>query len=466
MKRIWFIILEIIFGIVTAVKCSGQDYNWLPPISDNAEYYLLTCDPGDEVYEKFGHSGIRVKDGEWDITFNWGLFSFEEPNFIGKFVLGETDYMMGYCQTEMFLSEYRERGSAVHQHQLNLSQQQKSNLWKAISENWKVENRVYRYNFIYDNCATRIYEIIMNAIDKDEIENFYADAPYGTYRDIVNGYTGTDSWISLGINLVFGSEADKRISYKEATTFPLEMMMLMEGVEKKEYIDGYDVKEPLLGKEVILFNGDKLFKKNVIGTTGKEFLLFMIPMLISLVLLVYFIRVHGHYYKIPTLVLLWLSVALSILIVFLSVFSSHPLVHDNYNLLWCNPLNALLAIVLVLRHRHTLKGCVAFVTTVCTLLCGIAYLTGEQEYTMMLLGWWILFAVLQLLVLLSYLQKTFCDIKAWVNKNLGKRSGRRHHSHHRHHVHGENDRGGYGKPLSITIIGIITTIIMCMNIEI
>lgn len=441
MKRFWLIILGFVLGIAMSEKSFGQDYNWLPPISDSADYYLITCEPGNEIYEKFGHSGIRVKDGEWDITFNWGLFSFEEPNFIGKFVLGETDYMMGYCQTEVFLCDYRERGSAVYQHRLNLSQQEKTDLWNAISENWKVENRVYRYNFIYDNCATRIYEIIFNAIGKDEVENIYADAPYGTYRDIVNGYVGTDSWISLGINFVFGSEADKRISYKESTTFPLEMMTLLESVKKRGYIDGYDVKEPLLGKGVVLFNGDKLYKKNGKNTTAKEFLLFMIPILISLVLLIHFIRVHGHYYKVPTIVLLWLSVVFSILIIFLSVFSSHPLVHDNYNLLWCNPLNALLAIVLVMRHRHMLKGCVAFVTTVCTLLCGIVYLMGEQEYTMVLFGWWILFAVLQILVLLSYLQKTFENIKAWVDKHLGKPSIRGHHSHHRHHVHSKSHGG-------------------------
>ena len=74
---------------------------------------LLTCSPGDEVYAFFGHTALRYcnPDKNQDLVFNYGVFDFSEPNFVAKFVLGETDYMLGLVEYEYFIQEYAMRGS-------------------------------------------------------------------------------------------------------------------------------------------------------------------------------------------------------------------------------------------------------------------------------------------------------------------------------------------------------------------
>lgn len=124
---------------------------------DSLEVSLMTCSPGQEVYALYGHTAIRVNNyatGE-DWVFNYGMFSFNRPNFIWRFTRGECDYQIGAAPFEYFIREYAERGSAVYQQTLNLTTSEKLRLWALLTENMLPENRVYLYNFFYDNCTTR-----------------------------------------------------------------------------------------------------------------------------------------------------------------------------------------------------------------------------------------------------------------------------------------------------------------------
>src|SRR6476469_9345789 len=58
----------------------------------NLTVYLLTFGWGDEVWEKFGHNAIWIHDASTgtDTTYNWGMFSFDEPHFLSRFLTGDT----------------------------------------------------------------------------------------------------------------------------------------------------------------------------------------------------------------------------------------------------------------------------------------------------------------------------------------------------------------------------------------
>jgi len=81
------------------------------------------------------------------------MFNFNAPNFIFRFALGETDYQLGVTNYEHFASEYNYLGRDVWQQTLNLTQAEKEHLFNLLQENYRPENRIYRYNFFYDNCA-------------------------------------------------------------------------------------------------------------------------------------------------------------------------------------------------------------------------------------------------------------------------------------------------------------------------
>ena len=129
--------------------------------SDSASISIITCSPGQEVYAKFGHSGIRVSDpvNNKDLIFNYGIFSFDTENFYYKFIKGETDYFLGVHPTDFFLPEYKNRNSMVWEQVLNLTVTEKRRIINALLENYKPENRMYRYNFVFDkqNQQARYY---------------------------------------------------------------------------------------------------------------------------------------------------------------------------------------------------------------------------------------------------------------------------------------------------------------------
>ena len=116
------------------------------------EISLLTCKPHAQIYSLYGHTAIRVVDTEqnMDVAINWGVFDASQPNFVAKFVLGFTDYTMSIVPTEYFLREYEYYGSPVYQQRLNLTEAEKARIMKALDENYRPENRVYRYNYVYN----------------------------------------------------------------------------------------------------------------------------------------------------------------------------------------------------------------------------------------------------------------------------------------------------------------------------
>ena len=136
--------------------------------ADSIRISLLTCAPGSEIYALFGHSAIRYEDPsrKEDWVFNYGMFSFKDPNFVMRFVKGETDYQLGVIPYRYFEAEYALRGSSVYQQELNLTGAEKQKLITLLRENYLPAHRVYRYNYFYDNCTTRARDKIEESIQE------------------------------------------------------------------------------------------------------------------------------------------------------------------------------------------------------------------------------------------------------------------------------------------------------------
>ena len=196
---------------------------------DSVRVSLLTCAPGTEIYELFGHTAIRYEnpaEGK-DLVFNYGIFSFNTPNFVLRFVKGETDYRLGVVPYSYFEGEYAVRGSSVYQQTLNLTDEEKQKIWDLLEENYRPGNRIYRYNYFYDNCTTRARDKIEDCIDGKVV---YPQAEEGvTFRDIVHRCTKGNEWDELGIDLCLGSEADVPIDGRKQMFAPFNMLEAARG---------------------------------------------------------------------------------------------------------------------------------------------------------------------------------------------------------------------------------------------
>lgn len=390
------ILLPILLTLIcSTVWCSNRIKN----ISDDAKFYLVTCEPGDAVYARFGHSGIRVYDPKNNIdeVFHWGLFSFDTPNFIGRFISGNTDYEMGVFRTKYFMREYIERGSSVYAQELNLTTEEKDKLWAKLWLNYRPENRKYRYNFIYDNCATRPYQLIISTYEYNVSLNY--DLNNITYRDIINRYVPIGSILNTGINLIIGKQADKYLSPKESVAFP---MYAMDALNHTEQIKNNSRVSIVKNQEVM----HKAERKDYSVSKFMSFISIIIPLILAFICGLYTFK-KKRYLPYFTQLILFVSGLVGIVICYLWFFSHHPLVNNNINILWCNPLNILLSILLFIHHK-SLRLTKLVISTLLLLLSHIFLLfliINVQSTTSQIFSIWILMLTVDLTIVHTYKYK-------------------------------------------------------------
>lgn len=333
MKRIFLVAVMSL-----SILCSNAQQL---SFTDSTVISLITCSPGKEVYEKFGHTGIRIKDKKNgnDLVFNYGIFSFETENFYYKFIKGETDYQLGLYYTGNFLPAYAERNSVVWEQVLNLTVDERRKLIKLLLENYEPENRTYRYNFVFDNCATRPRDKILSALNgyvKLESNN-----EPKTFRQWIGIYVGTDTWLKFGIDLVFGMDADSFASPSQSMFLPEALMT--EFQQAQIYLPNGQTKKLVSDKNILV-------NKNVVSETTSGWSIK--PLTVSLILLIIGTLItiwdlfRRRHYKLFDSFLYIITGLGGLIAAYLMFFSTHPLVKMNLNLLWLNPLNLVVGILM------------------------------------------------------------------------------------------------------------------------
>lgn len=188
---------------------------------DSIVVSLLTAWPGPEVYQLCGHSAIRIRGAEVDSVWNYGVFNFDEPNFVYRFVKGETDYMLVGYPTMWFMPEYLSEGRKVLEQDLNLTQDEAWKLRSLLQTEALPQNRTYRYNYVKDNCATRITDRLAQAADARLI--FPDTIAYGTFRREMRAFHRDYPWYQFGIDLALGSGLDRELRANEEMFVPTVM---------------------------------------------------------------------------------------------------------------------------------------------------------------------------------------------------------------------------------------------------
>ena len=185
---------------------------------------VLTCTPGEELYSTFGHSAIRIRKDELtntpiDVIYNYGTFDGFQENFVLKFARGKLEYSLSVESFQDFNSAYRQENRGVTEQTLDLTSEQKRNLFILLAENSAPENRNYKYDFFYDNCATRIEQILRKALGEGfVIKDTYAGK--NSFRDAIDLYLTRHPWGDYGIDLALGLPCDKKMEYGHSMFLP------------------------------------------------------------------------------------------------------------------------------------------------------------------------------------------------------------------------------------------------------
>ena len=193
---------------------------------DSVDISLLTCQPHDEVYSLYGHTAIRVCDRRgrgFDAAFNYGVFNFQAPLFVARFVFGLTDYELGAYPYSLFLQEYQQFGSMVTEQVLNLTSEEKEHLYTALMDNVRPEHRIYRYNYFYNNCTTKARDIIEQCIN-GRVEYTGREDHTPSYRDMVHEMTRNNPWAAWGNDMLLGIKADQATDQRQQEFLPGNLM--------------------------------------------------------------------------------------------------------------------------------------------------------------------------------------------------------------------------------------------------
>ncbi len=319
--------------VVVLFSCMGA---WAQ--QDSVKVSLITCYPGSEIYELYGHTMLRVRYADVDMVYNYGIFDFNAPNFMYRFVKGETDYKVVGYSSQYMLHGYESR--KVVEQDLNLTQRQAAEVVNALYINALPDNAVYRYNYIYDNCATRPRDIVEKAIGG--ALHYPAMRDTLTFREEMRHYNANYAWQQFGIDLVLGSGIDYELDYREQMFVPMVLMDAFAGAT----VERGDTVMPLVNATRVLNPGADM--GDVLPPTPE----WMSPMTVAIALLVVVVAVSLLDIK-RHKVSRWLDSLLfgfagicGIVIFFLIFVSTHAATSPNFNGIWLHPFSLLPAILI------------------------------------------------------------------------------------------------------------------------
>ncbi len=304
-------------------------------ISESTKISLLTGSPGADLYSTFGHSGIRIKDHltNLDIVFNYGTFDFSAPNFYLNFVRGQLNYMLAVQQYENFAYSFQYENRSITELDLNLTTEQKRRLFLLLKENYKPENRNYKYDFFYDNCATRIRDIIKTAFGDDFQYNYPDDwvSSKLTFRNLIDLYLTHHHWSDFGIDIALGLPTD-------AIARPTDYMFLPDNLER-----GFEMAMIMRNGKMASFTSSKIIlvsrkdiERDVFFITPGRLMwaLFILSVILSIFSLKK--KKSIHWFDVMYFSLIGI---LGWVIFLLWFFTDHLATKNNYNLLWAVPFH-------------------------------------------------------------------------------------------------------------------------------
>ena len=297
---------------------------------------LLTSTPSEsEIYTAWGHTAIRIQDRAigLDVVFNYGIFSFDD-GFIYKFVKGETDYKLAIQSFGSSMNEIAEKNAYMYEQTLNLTEAEKEEIITALYVNASPENRYYRYNFFFDNCATRpkkLIEKVTGGITYPALGNKQ------TYREIIHEKLASMKWFAFGIDLCLGSQTDEVVADSNMTFLPGGLMRVYESSKKE---GGEDLVSETKTIYTPISEEQEHDLPSEISPTAACWIFFLL------------VIAHTAFYTYKRKNDLWFDIilfaiagAIGSILSFLAFVSEHPCTNPNYNLLWLNPLQLAFAIL-------------------------------------------------------------------------------------------------------------------------
>ncbi|NNL79560.1 MAG: DUF4105 domain-containing protein [Flavobacteriaceae bacterium] len=368
--------MRIALLFLLIIVSPSQTFSQPGSLSQQAEISILTVGPGKMLNDAFGHNGIRINDPgrNLDIVFNYGVYDFNAPNFYLKFAQGKLNYMIGANRYPDFYQLYTYQNRTIQEQVLNLSPEEKQNLYNFLLNNYEPENRYYLYDFFYDNCATKMRDVL-EANVKQVIFKVPENLEQKTFRELIHEHVGRNSWGSFGIDLALGSVIDRNATPDQYMFLP---KYIYEFFEVAERSDGTNIARD----NRLVFEARP--EKTGLGLVFSPLVILSILSLIVIYLTIKDWKsvnrrkwIDGTIFTITgfagvVLLLLWFA-------------TDHTATANNYNLLWAFPLNLIfLRLILKSEPPSWFRRYIKFLLILLALMV-FHWISGVQIYSIALI---------------------------------------------------------------------------------
>ena len=351
-------IISLVFFVLLTTNAKGQTADSIISNMDDVEVSLLTCGPGNEAYSLFGHTAIRISQPSrgMDVVVNYGMFSFKQKYFIPRFVLGLTDYQMGITTFDDFKAEYEYEQRWVFEQTLNLTSKEKSALLQAIDRNYKPENVTYRYNVFYNNCTTKARDLIAANID-GKIKYNSATSEYQSFRELCHSKTSSHRWSQFGNDLLLGIQADLPTNISEQQFLPenLEHDFSLATIETNtDEANNATIGANNASPRKLVSHEEYIIPKYGVASAAPDSLPSPRALAIVIAIIIIGVSLIEYFWSKN----LWLTdailmpvIGLTGMILFVMIFSKHPTVNINFQILILNPIALFMSIPMVMKQR-------------------------------------------------------------------------------------------------------------------
>lgn len=352
-KRIFLILC--ILGICNSVWNKAYASN--PLLSAEARITLVTVDGGQELYTAFGHSAVRVEDSnhDLDVLFNYGTFDFDQPGFYTKFMQGHMVYQLSVSTFSRFVLMNTLEERYTFEQELKLTSDQRQRVFDYLIINAQPENKDYRYDFFFDNCASRIRDVLQEVVH-DSIVFQYPPSSY-TFRDLLHQNLTHHPWSRLGLDIILGLPCD--------TIADAHHQMFLPGLLAEAFQNARLQGHPLVGEEVAL---------NDIAPKTPRSPWVTLPTLCAWLLFLLGVGcAHSSQWRLTFDSAFFSLVGLlGVLITYMWFFTAHTATHQNLNILWAIPTHVFMAYGLQ-RTRYTLWRSRYFQVITCLSLFALCF---------------------------------------------------------------------------------------------
>jgi hypothetical protein len=339
------------------------------------EVSLLTADPGKELYSSFGHSAIRLReigpDGK-DLVFNFGTFDFDTPNFYGKFASGKLNYMLSMTTYDQFIIEYDYYKRGLREQVLDLNQEQKDFLLQHMDAQYDPARRYYKYDFFYNNCATKIRDAFEISMGDQLVWNDSTAGEEKTFRNLIDEFLIPLPWADFGIDLALGAVIDHPATSREKQFLPT----YMEQAFANATIVENGVSRPLVKQSRVLLEYPK---EETAPSLFHPIVVFWLLALIFAGLTLYGYK-KGKLMKGLDLLLFGGLGILGLVVTFLWFFTDHSATLWNWNILWAFPGHLVLVWGLFARPKTTWLSPYLLFVTGATVVVLLLWMFGLQSF--------------------------------------------------------------------------------------